>query len=142
MQVTETVSDGLKRQLKVIVPAGELKARAETKLEDLKSKVREQKKATKDSAKMDPVLRGMVKKLKRAQRNLRCNTERTLQARLAENQKILDVVEKKLSEISKTTKKDAGDPQIHSLRKKVKSRNRRVKKLNRLIKKQGTPAEA
>jgi len=40
MQVTETVSDGLKRQLKVIVPANELKARAETKLEDLKAKVR------------------------------------------------------------------------------------------------------
>ncbi len=40
MQVTETVSDGLKRQLKVIVPAVELKARVETKLEDLKSKVR------------------------------------------------------------------------------------------------------
>ncbi len=40
MQVTETVSDGLKRQLKVIVPAGELKARAETKLADLKAKVR------------------------------------------------------------------------------------------------------
>ncbi len=40
MQVTETVSDGLKRQLKVIVPAGELKARVETKLADLKNKVR------------------------------------------------------------------------------------------------------
>jgi trigger factor len=40
MQVTETVSDGLKRQLKVIVPAGELKSLAETKLEDLKTKVR------------------------------------------------------------------------------------------------------
>jgi trigger factor len=40
MNVTETVSDGLKRQLKVIVPAGELKARVETKLEDLKTKVR------------------------------------------------------------------------------------------------------
>lgn len=40
MQVTETVSDGLKRQLKVTVPAGELKARAESKLADLKSKVR------------------------------------------------------------------------------------------------------
>ncbi len=40
MQVTETVSDGLKRQLKVVVPADELKARVETKLEDLKSKVR------------------------------------------------------------------------------------------------------
>ncbi len=40
MQVTETVSDGLKRQLKVIVPADELKARVETRLEDLKTKVR------------------------------------------------------------------------------------------------------
>jgi trigger factor len=40
MQVTETVSDGLKRQLKVVVPADEIKARVETKLEDLKTKVR------------------------------------------------------------------------------------------------------
>ena len=40
MQVTETVSDGLKRELKVVVPAGELKARAETKLVDLQNKVR------------------------------------------------------------------------------------------------------
>ena len=40
MQVTETVSDGLKRELKVTVPAGELKSRAETKLADLKNKVR------------------------------------------------------------------------------------------------------
>ncbi len=40
MQVTETVSEGLKRQLKVVVPAADLKARVETKLEDLQSKVR------------------------------------------------------------------------------------------------------
>src|SRR5208282_6011375 len=40
MQVTETVSDGLKRELKVVVPAGDLKSRAETKLADLKNKVR------------------------------------------------------------------------------------------------------
>ncbi len=40
MQVTETVSDGLKRELKVVIPAGELKTRAETKLADLQSKVR------------------------------------------------------------------------------------------------------
>ncbi len=40
MQVTETVSEGLKRQLKVIVPADELKSRVESKLEDLKTKVR------------------------------------------------------------------------------------------------------
>ncbi len=40
MQVTETVSEGLKRQLKVVVPAADLKARVETKLEDLKLRVR------------------------------------------------------------------------------------------------------
>ena len=40
MQVTETVSEGLKRQLKVIVPAADLKARVEEKLEDLQGKVR------------------------------------------------------------------------------------------------------
>jgi trigger factor len=40
MQVTETVSEGLKRQLKVIVPAADLKALVEAKLEDLKDKVR------------------------------------------------------------------------------------------------------
>jgi trigger factor len=40
MQVTETVADGLKRQWKVVVPANELKARAESKLADLKTKVR------------------------------------------------------------------------------------------------------
>jgi trigger factor len=40
MQVTETVSEGLKRQLKVIVPAEELKERVETKLVDLRTKVR------------------------------------------------------------------------------------------------------
>ena len=40
MQVTQTVAEGLKRQLKVVVPAGDLKARAETRLEDLKNKVR------------------------------------------------------------------------------------------------------
>jgi trigger factor len=40
MQVTETVSEGLKRQLKVVVPAADLLSRVETKLEDLKNKVR------------------------------------------------------------------------------------------------------
>jgi len=40
MQVTETVSEGLKRQLKVIVPAADLKARVEEKLGDLQAKVR------------------------------------------------------------------------------------------------------
>lgn len=40
MQVTETVSEGLKRQLKVSVPADEIKSRVTTKLEDIKTKVR------------------------------------------------------------------------------------------------------
>lgn len=40
MQVTETVAEGLKRELKVIVPAAELKTRAEEKLGDIQSKVK------------------------------------------------------------------------------------------------------
>jgi trigger factor len=40
MQVTETLSDGLKRELKVIVPAGDLQTRMEQRLEDLKTRVR------------------------------------------------------------------------------------------------------
>ncbi len=40
MQVTETVSEGLKRQLKVVVPAADLLSRVETKLVDIKTKVR------------------------------------------------------------------------------------------------------
>jgi trigger factor len=40
MQVTETVSEGLKRQLKVVIPAADLQSRVETKLEDIKTKVR------------------------------------------------------------------------------------------------------
>ncbi|MEI2387993.1 trigger factor [Breoghania sp. JC706] len=40
MQVTETLSDGLKRELKVVIPADELAGRLDTYLDDLKSKVR------------------------------------------------------------------------------------------------------
>jgi trigger factor len=40
MHVTETVSDGLKRQLRVTVPASELQTKVNTKLEDIKGKVR------------------------------------------------------------------------------------------------------
>jgi trigger factor len=40
MQVTETVSEGLKRQLKVVIPAADLMSRVESKLEDIKTKVR------------------------------------------------------------------------------------------------------
>ena len=40
MQVTETVSEGLKRELKVVVPAAELESRLGAKLDDLKTRVR------------------------------------------------------------------------------------------------------
>lgn len=40
MQVTETLVEGLKRELKVVVPADELKTRAAKRLEDIKDKVR------------------------------------------------------------------------------------------------------
>jgi trigger factor len=40
MQVTETLSDGLKREFKVVVPAAELDAKVNQRLDDLKSRVR------------------------------------------------------------------------------------------------------
>jgi trigger factor len=40
MQVTETLSDGLKREFSVLVPASELEARVNTRLDELKDKVR------------------------------------------------------------------------------------------------------
>ncbi len=40
MQVTEILSDGLKRELKVVIAAGELDSRLNEKLEDIKDKVR------------------------------------------------------------------------------------------------------
>ena len=40
MQVTETLSEGLKRELKVVVPAAELESRLGTRLDELKTRVR------------------------------------------------------------------------------------------------------
>ena len=40
MQVNETLAEGLKRELKVTIPASELDARLSERLEDLKSRVR------------------------------------------------------------------------------------------------------
>jgi trigger factor len=40
MQVTETLTDGLKREFKVVVPATDLETRVNARLDDLKSKVR------------------------------------------------------------------------------------------------------
>ena len=40
MQVNETLAEGLKRELKVTIPASELDARLSERLEELKSRVR------------------------------------------------------------------------------------------------------
>ena len=40
MQVTETLSEGLKREFRVVVPASELDAKMNTRLDDLKGKIR------------------------------------------------------------------------------------------------------
>jgi trigger factor len=40
MQVTETLNDGLKRELKIVVPAGDLAAKLTTRLEDAKGRAR------------------------------------------------------------------------------------------------------
>src|SRR5262249_62048376 len=40
MKVTETLSEGLKREYKVVVPAAELDAKANARLDELKERVR------------------------------------------------------------------------------------------------------
>ncbi|MGA8944867.1 MAG: trigger factor family protein, partial [Pseudolabrys sp.] len=40
MEVTETLSEGLKREYKVIVPAAELDARVNARLDEMKIRVR------------------------------------------------------------------------------------------------------
>ena len=40
MQVTETLNSGLKREIKVTVPAGDMEAKLLTRLNDAKTKVR------------------------------------------------------------------------------------------------------
>jgi hypothetical protein len=40
MQVTETLSEGLKREYKVVVPAAELDAKVNSRLDEMKDKVR------------------------------------------------------------------------------------------------------
>src|SRR5665648_604276 len=40
MQVTETLSEGLKREFKVVVPAAELDAKVNVRLDELKDRVR------------------------------------------------------------------------------------------------------
>src|SRR5476651_1291723 len=40
MQVTETLSEGLKREFKVVIPAAELDAKVNTRLDEMKDRVR------------------------------------------------------------------------------------------------------
>ena len=40
MQVSETLNEGLKREIKIVVPADDLKAKLENRLVELKSRVR------------------------------------------------------------------------------------------------------
>jgi trigger factor len=40
MQVTETLAEGLKREIKIVIPAADMKARLDERLEDAKGKVR------------------------------------------------------------------------------------------------------
>ena len=40
MQVTETLNEGLKRELKVVVPRGDMDAKLNERLEQMKSQVR------------------------------------------------------------------------------------------------------
>src|SRR5262245_66280609 len=111
----------------------------------LKKKIDELKKqlaAHPDAPKGEPKSRALRKELKRAQRRFAVLTPLSLENQLKRSQKILDLIGKELSELTKGAKKVVGNPYVHSLRKKTKSYNKRIKKVNRLLEKRKKDAPA
>ena len=107
------------------------------KISDLKGQLSKQKEAGKD-LKADKNCRQLRKTLKRAQRRLRLLTPLTLEEKGVRLDKLLDMVNIQMSEMTKDSKKTTESPYVHSLRKKVKSITKLKKANDRRIKKRGT----
>ncbi len=114
--------------------ADDQREKLKKKIEDVKVQLDQHKAAGKD-LKLDPTCRQLRKTLKRAQRRLALLAAPTLQQRQARTEKLLELINKRLEELTKGAKKAIGNPYVHSLRKKLKSLNKRKKKLDRVARK-------
>jgi len=110
------------------------KEKLKKKIADLRDQLAKNRAAGKD-LKADATCRQLRKTLKRAQRRLVLLTPLTLEQRQTRVGKIMDLVNKRLEELTQGSKKVQGNPYVHSMRKKLKSVNKRKKKLERITKK-------
>lgn len=106
---------------------------------DLKQKVAQGKTAGKDSKK-DPAFRTLRKQLKRAQRKLAMITPLTHEQKVARQAKFVDMITKRLGELTQGAKKIQANPYVRSCKKKLKSLNKLKKRLDRKAKKAAAKA--
>jgi len=112
----------------------------EKKIAELKDQLARHEAAGKD-LRRDPTCRQLRKTLKRTQRRAALLRPLTLEQQRARTAKLLDMINKRLGEITQGAKKVQGNPYVHSLRKKIKSLNKKNKKLDRIAKKAAGGAE-
>ncbi len=111
------------------------------KIDGLKKQLVDQKTAGKDPRK-DPTCRQLRKSLKRAQRRLSLLSPLTFEQKVVRNGKLMDLVSKRMGELTQGAKKVQANPYVHSLRKKTKSLNKQKKALDRVAKKAAARATA
>ncbi len=110
------------------------KEKLKKKVSDLQDQIAKNKAAGKD-LKLDPTCRQLRKTLKRTQRRLALLSPLSLEQQKARTAKLLDLVNKRLGELTQGAKKVQANPYVHSMRKKLKSLNKKTKKLDRVTKK-------
>lgn len=106
---------------------------------DLKEKVGKEHAAGKDSKK-DPAFRTLRKQLKRAQRKLALITPLSHDQKVVRQAKFVDMITKRLGELTQGAKKIQANPYVRSCKKKLKSLNKLKKRLDRKAKKAAAKA--
>lgn len=101
------------------------------KVEVLKQKVAKLKEAVKKAKPEES--RKLRKDLKRAQRKLHRLTPWTVEDKGKQTQTVLTMVSALLQDMQKNTKKHPTDPELRSLKKKVKSLNKKAKRIKKVV---------
>jgi len=114
--------------------ADDMKEKLKKKITDLRDQLARNEAAGKN-LKVDPTCRQLRKTLKRTQRRLALMTPLSLEQQQTRANRMLDLINKRLSDLTQGAKKVQGNPYVHSMRKKLKSVNKKKKKLDRITKK-------
>jgi hypothetical protein len=106
---------------------------------ELQEKLSKEKAAGKD-VKKDLGVRAVRKQLKRAQRRLALLTPQNLEQRLARQAMLVEMINKRLGDLTQGSKKVQANPYVRSCKKKLKSLNKLKKRLDRRVKKAAAKA--